>query len=64
MKKFIVILLIAFFAVGISSCAEDYTETDPIAPEISVTDDAPANQESGTVKRKTRKSSRSLPKAS
>lgn len=35
MKKLIVILLLALFTVGISSCAEEPLETDPIIPEIS-----------------------------
>ncbi|MCE7994167.1 MAG: hypothetical protein HEP71_19420 [Roseivirga sp.] len=53
MKKLLVILLLAFFTVGITSCAEDFTETDPIAPEISNVVDGPDNGESEK-KRKTR----------
>ena len=34
MKKLLAILLIAFFAVGFSSCAEESIETDPLMPEI------------------------------
>lgn len=56
MKKSIVILLLAFFAIGLTSCAEDFTETDPIVPEISIIDDAPDNEKSAEMRRK-RKSS-------
>ncbi len=53
MKKLLVILLLAFFTVGITSCAEDFNDTDPIAPEISNTIDGPDEGKS-TAKRKTR----------
>lgn len=52
MKKLLVILLLAFFTVGISSCAEDFTETDPIIPEVNVTPEAPQDGKSMQVKRK------------
>lgn len=56
MKKSIVILLLAFFAIGLTSCAEDFTETDPIAPEISLIDELPDNEKSAERrKRKARK---------
>ena len=42
MKKLIVIVLLAFFAVGVTSCV-DSTETDPVIPEVQLDD-----QESGT----------------
>jgi|GEM_PF-6129429 len=54
MKKLLVILLLAFFTVGITSCAEDFNDTDPIAPEISNTIDVPNNQESGKNDRRKR----------
>ena len=34
MKKLLAILLIAFFAVGFSSCAEESFDTEPLMPEI------------------------------
>ena len=34
MKKLLTILLIAFFVVGLSSCAEEPFDTDPVVPEI------------------------------
>lgn len=41
MKKLLVILLLAFFTVGITSCAEDFNDTDPVVPEVNVTPEAP-----------------------
>ena len=35
MKKLSIILLLALFAFGFSSCAEDPMETDPVVPEIT-----------------------------
>ena len=35
MKKLSIILLLALFAFGISSCAEDPMETDPVIPEVN-----------------------------
>ena len=35
MKKLLTILLIAFFAVGFSSCAEESFDTEPVMPEVS-----------------------------
>lgn len=55
MKKLLVILLLAFFTVGITSCAEDFTETDPIVPEISNTVDGPDDGKAATGQRKKRK---------
>lgn len=54
MKKLLVILLLAFFTVGITSCAEDFTETDPIVPEISSTIDGPEDGKSTKDARKRR----------
>lgn len=58
MKKLLVILLLAFFTVGISSCAEDFNDTDPIVPEISNTVDGPDNGVTQVDKRKARKMTR------
>lgn len=55
MKKLLVILLLAFFAVGITSCAEEYTETDPVLPEISNSIDGPDDSKSAERKARTRK---------
>ena len=38
MKKLIVIVLLAFFAVGVTSCV-DSTETDPVIPEVQLDGD-------------------------
>ena len=54
MKKLLVILLLAFFTVGITSCAEDFNDTDPIVPEISNVVDGPDEVESTVDKRKRR----------
>ena len=35
MKKLSVILLLALFAIGFTSCAEDPMETDPVIPEVN-----------------------------
>ena len=35
MKKLSIILLLALFAFGFSSCAEDPMETDPVIPEVN-----------------------------
>lgn len=54
MKKLLVILLLAFFTVGITSCAEDFNDTDPVIPEISNTVDGPDGEESGKKDRRKR----------
>ncbi len=38
MKKLIVILLLALFTAGISSCASEGFDTDPVIPEVQVDD--------------------------
>ncbi len=58
MKKLLVILLLAFFTVGISSCAEDFNDTDPIVPEVKVTPEAPEDGKSLVDRRKPRKMTR------
>lgn len=55
MKKLLVILLLAFFTVGITSCAEDFTETDPIVPEISTAIDGPDDGKTSQRKKRARK---------
>lgn len=40
MKKLIVILLLALFTAGISSCASEGFDTDPVIPEVQVDDQA------------------------
>lgn len=40
MKKLIVILLLALFTAGISSCASEGFDTDPVIPEVQVDDEA------------------------
>ena len=53
MKKLLAILFIAFFVVGISSCAEDSLDTQPVIPEVSQDAiDKLQEQKSGVVKRK------------
>ncbi len=55
MKKLLTILLIAFFAVGFSSCAEESLDTDPVIPEVSQDAiDKLQDQKSTTVKRRGR----------
>lgn len=56
MKKLFVILLLALFTVGISSCAEEPIETDPLVPEINT--EVLKDKKSGTAKRHVRKSAR------
>lgn len=46
MKKLLVILLLAFFTVGISSCAEDFNDTEPVIPEISTSVEGPEDGKS------------------
>ncbi len=56
MKKLLAILLIAFFAVGFSSCAEESFDTEPVIPEVSQEAiDKLQDQKSTTVKRGARK---------
>lgn len=38
MKKFIVILLLALFTAGITSCATENFDTDPTIPEVQIDD--------------------------
>ena len=38
MKKLTIILLLALFAVGFTSCAADSSETDPVIPEVQIED--------------------------
>ena len=38
MKKLTIILLLALFTVGFTSCAVDSTETDPVIPEVQIED--------------------------
>lgn len=40
MKKLIVILLLAFFTTGITSCAVENFDTDPTVPELQLDDQA------------------------
>ncbi len=40
MKKFIVILLLALFTTGITSCAVENIDTDPTADEVLIDDQA------------------------
>ena len=57
MKKLLAILLIAFFVVGLSSCAEEPLDTQPIIPEVSQDAiDRLQDQESTTPDRRTAKS--------
>lgn len=58
MKKLFAILLIAFFVVGLSSCAEEPLDTQPIIPEVSQDAiDRLQDQKSAVGKRKTAKHS-------
>ncbi|MCE7994165.1 MAG: hypothetical protein HEP71_19410 [Roseivirga sp.] len=45
MKKFIIILLLALFTAGISSCASEGFDTDPVIPEVQVDDQAGETEE-------------------
>lgn len=38
MKKLLVVLLLALFTVGITSCGTDSSETDPVIPEVQIDD--------------------------
>lgn len=56
MKKLLAILLIAFFAVGFSSCAEESFDTEPVIPEINT--EALQDNKSSVDMRKRRKRDR------
>ena len=43
MKKFIVILLLALFTAGITSCGTENLDTDPVIPEVQIDDLAEVN---------------------
>ncbi|GEM_PF-5677757 len=45
MKKLIVILLLALFTAGISSCASEGFDTDPAIPEVQLDDQAGETEE-------------------
>ncbi|GAB5523511.1 MAG: hypothetical protein Roseis2KO_13830 [Roseivirga sp.] len=45
MKKLIVILLLALFTAGISSCASEGFDTDPVTPEVQLDDQAGETEE-------------------
>ena len=53
MKKLLAIIFIAFFVVGISSCAEESFDTEPIEPEINT--EVLQDNKSGVDLRKKRK---------
>ena len=45
MKKLTIILLLALFTVGFTSCAVDSTETDPVIPEVQIEDPGSETEE-------------------
>ena len=45
MKKLTIILLLALFTVGFTSCAVDSTETDPVIPEVQIEDPGTESEE-------------------
>lgn len=45
MKKLIVILLLAFFTIGVTSCAVENFDTDPTVSEVQLDDQASETEE-------------------
>lgn len=63
MKKLFVILLLALFAVGVSSCAEESLDTEPVIPEVNQeVMDQLQDQKSTTAKRRVRQKSKTIRK--